>query len=106
MIMKIAPFLLAALLVACNKSDAPKAGTPESSADPAAHELKKMTPDEVDQRLAKNDGKFFVFDNNGKDVYDKEHVPSAKWVAFDKVTAADLPADKDATLVFYCMNDH
>jgi hypothetical protein len=67
--------------------------------------LKELTVDEVAARIAANDGKTFVYDNNGKDRYDKSHVPGAKWLDEDKVTAADLPADKSATLVFYCAND-
>jgi len=67
--------------------------------------LKSLTIDEVSQRIAVNDGKTFVYDNNDKDRYDKGHVPGAKWVKFDNVTAADLPADKGATLIFYCANE-
>jgi rhodanese-related sulfurtransferase len=50
--------------------------------------------------------KLAVFDNNQREVFDKGHIPTAKWVAFDKVQASDLPADKDTTLVFYCANEH
>jgi hypothetical protein len=95
--------MIAALLVSCSKNDASKASS-ASSSEPA-HELKKMTPDEVEQRLAKNDGTFFVFDNNEKDMFDEGHVPKAKWVDFNKVTADVLPADKKATLLFYCANE-
>lgn len=67
--------------------------------------LKSLTVEEVSTRLAANDGKTFVYDNNPKDRYDKSHVPGAKWVDFKAVTAADLPADKTATLIFYCANE-
>jgi len=95
---------LALAAVACNSP----AGSGSKSA--GAHEeeaqLPSMTPDEVEARLAKKDGNFFVIDNNPKEMFDKERVPGAKWVAFDEVTARDLPEDKDATLVFYCANEH
>jgi ABC-type enterochelin transport system substrate-binding protein len=103
--MRITHLLIAALLVSCSKSEAPKASDAASTSE-AAHELKKLTPDEVEQRLAKNDGKVFVFDNNPKDMFDEGHLPGAKWVDFSKVTADVLPADKKATLVFYCANEH
>jgi hypothetical protein len=47
-----------------------------------------------------------VFDNNQHERFDKGHIPGAKWVAFNDVKASDLPANKDATLVFYCANEH
>jgi ABC-type enterochelin transport system substrate-binding protein len=94
-------------LSACGSGGEQSSASASSAASHGAEEkLSELTPEEVDARIAKNDGSFFVYDNNGKDVFDKEHLPTAKWVAFDKVTAADLPANKDATLVFYCMNTH
>ena len=47
-----------------------------------------------------------IYDNNGKDRWQKGHVPGAKWVAPDAVTASDLPADKASKLVFYCASTH
>jgi hypothetical protein len=80
-------------MVACSrssKSDAP---------------LKELTVDDVAARIEKNDGKTFVYDNNPKDRFEKGHLPGAKWVKHDAVTAADLPSDKSATLIFYCANE-
>jgi rhodanese-related sulfurtransferase len=54
----------------------------------------------------RTDKNFYVYDNNHKSVFDDGHVPGAKWLDSSAVTAADLPADKDATLVFYCANEH
>ena len=68
-------------------------------------EPKSLTVDEVDARIAAHDGKTFIFDNNDRDRYAKGHVPTARWVDFDAVTANDLPQDKTATLVFYCSNE-
>jgi rhodanese-related sulfurtransferase len=60
----------------------------------------RLTIDQVNELIAKKDG--FIFDNNSKETYAKGHVPTAKWVAFNDLSAADLPASKDAKLVFYC----
>ncbi|HEY1696616.1 MAG TPA: rhodanese-like domain-containing protein [Polyangiaceae bacterium] len=68
-------------------------------------DLKSLTVDEVATRIAAHDGKTYVFDNNPKDRFEKSHVPGAKWLDYDNVTAADLPADKGATLVFYCASE-
>jgi hypothetical protein len=48
----------------------------------------------------------FVYDNNPKEVFEAGHVPGATWVESSEVTAAVLPPDKGATLVFYCANEH
>jgi hypothetical protein len=84
-------FALAALgLFACSRSSTP---------------LKTLTVDEVATRMAANDGKTFVYDNNDKARYNESHLPGARWVKFDAVTAADLPPDKTATLIFYCAHE-
>lgn len=70
-----------------------------------ASELKPLTVDEVAARIAANDGKTFIFDNNPKESWVKAHVPGAKWLDDESVTAAVLPADKTATLIFYCHNE-
>jgi hypothetical protein len=74
-----------------------------------AESFGKLTIDELDAKM--NDAKagkikLAVFDNNHREMFDKGHIPGAKWVAFDKVQASDLPADKDTQLVFYCANEH
>jgi hypothetical protein len=86
--------VLAVALLGCSRS-----------AVPASGELKSLTVDEVAARVAANDGKTFIFDNNPKDRYDRSHVPGAKWMDYENVTAADLPADKGAMLVFYCASE-
>jgi rhodanese-related sulfurtransferase len=63
-----------------------------------------LTIDEVADLIATKDAD--VFDNNAKDVYQKGHVPAAKWVAFDAVKESDLPKDKSRKLIFYCANTH
>jgi rhodanese-related sulfurtransferase len=43
--------------------------------------------------------------NNEEDMYAEAHVPGAKLIVYDQVTTDKLPADRDATLVFYCYSD-
>ena len=43
-----------------------------------------------------------IFDVNSDERYAKGHVPGAKHLGKDGVTAAALPADKGAQVVFYC----
>jgi hypothetical protein len=74
-----------------------------SSAAPS-HELKRLTVDQVAERMAAKD-KPFIYDNNSKESWTNGHVPGAKWLDDEKVTAADLPADKSAMLIFYCHNE-
>jgi len=64
----------------------------------------RLTVDEAAQKLGKK-GVYF-FDNNPNELFAQGHVPGAKWVKYDAVTAGDLPSDKAATLVFYCANEH
>ena len=99
-----------ALLIAAagcqpNKQAAASADASGSAAS-AESAIKEMTADDVDKRIAANDATFHVYDSNEKEVFDKNHVPGAKWVPFDKVTADMLPASKTDTLVFYCANSH
>ena len=91
-ILAVAALALAGL-TGCSRTSSPSA------------ELHALTVDEVAARIAANDGKTFIYDNNPKDRYAKSHVPGAHWLDYDSVTAADLPADRSATLVFYCASE-
>ncbi|HET7785462.1 MAG TPA: rhodanese-like domain-containing protein [Myxococcales bacterium] len=64
----------------------------------------ELTVDQVADLIARKDAD--IFDNNSKSDFDKGHVPTARWVAFNQVKASDLPADKSRKLVFYCANPH
>ncbi|HZS40187.1 MAG TPA: rhodanese-like domain-containing protein [Polyangia bacterium] len=63
----------------------------------------RLTPADVSQKLGHPN--VFVYDNNSRSTFDRAHVPGARWVDHSNVQAADLPADKNATLIFYCAND-
>jgi len=97
--------LAAVAMLGCSKttSDANAKNDPHS--EPTAANLKSMTVDEVAAKIAANDGKTFIFDANPKEVWVNGHVPGAKWIDDEHVTADQLPAAKDALMIFYCHNE-
>ncbi len=70
----------------------------------AEEKLATLTVDEVAAKVGQKN--VYFFDNNPRELWASGHVPGAKWVKYDAVTAADLPSDKSATLIFYCANEH
>ena len=70
----------------------------------AAEEFGSLSVQQVSSRLKEKN--FYVFDNNAQERFQKSHVPGAKWVNPYALEARDLPADKSATLVFYCASEH
>lgn len=101
----------AAALAGMFSTEACSRGTPQSpsASAPATHaaegELQRMTVDELAGMLARNEPVTIV-DNNGRARYEQGHIPGARWVGHDEVTAAALPADRNARVVFYCYNEH
>lgn len=85
------------LVVACHRSG--------GATSPHEAELPVVTPEQLAARLANHEN-IAVYDNNSHDSYLSEHVPGARWVAFNNVQASDLPADRNTPLVFYCHNEH
>ncbi len=77
---------------------------PVPAGEAAAPEFGSLTVDEVAKLV--ESGTASIFDNNRQERWKQGHVPGAKWVAFNKVQASDLPADKSRQLVFYCANEH
>lgn len=65
------------------------------------HDIPALTVAEVAARLGQPG--FFVFDNNGHGRWKRSHVPGAKHLNPHHYGADQLPADKNATLVFYCL---
>ncbi len=65
--------------------------------------LPTLSLEQVQQQLGQ--AGFHVYDANPREMYDRGHVPGATWVDWNHVAAADLPADRGATLVFYCANE-
>ena len=69
-----------------------------------ADEFGSLTPQEVNaRRVQKN---VFVFDNNDPARFKKSHVAGAKWLNPYDNKETDFPKDKNATLIFYCANEH
>jgi hypothetical protein len=66
--------------------------------------LNAMTPQEVNAKLKQKN--FYVIDNNAPEVFKDAHLPGAKWLNPSDYDPKALPADKSATLVFYCHNEH
>ncbi|MRG95582.1 rhodanese-like domain-containing protein [Polyangium spumosum] len=98
--------LAAALLFALPGCKKPGDAAGEHGAE--AEAFGRLSIDEVEAKMKEaKEGKlaFHVIDNNAKSTYDKGHLPGAKWVDHENVRAEDLPADKEATLVFYCSNE-
>jgi rhodanese-related sulfurtransferase len=52
------------------------------------------------------DGKeaVYIYDANDRESYLKGHIPGARWLQYNAVTAAELPPAKDVKLIFYCYN--
>jgi rhodanese-related sulfurtransferase len=63
-------------------------------------DLPELTVADVAARLGQPG--FHVFDNNGRARWQRSHVPGAKNLNAYDYDAGELPADKAATLVFYC----
>lgn len=63
-------------------------------------DIPELSVAEVAARLGQPD--FFVFDNNSAGRFRRSHVPGAKNLNAYHYAAEQLPANKDATLVFYC----
>ena len=89
--MRTRSLLLVTLLLAC-------------TAGAAAEPFGRLTVDQVAGKLGSP--KVHVYDNNSEERYASGHVPGAKWLDYDHVTASSLPSDRTDTLVFYCANEH
>ena len=85
------------LFAACHRPEAPiRQGPPEPP-------LPTLTLDEAQAQLGRPG--VYVFDANPREMFDRGHLPGAKWVDWDKVMASDLPPERQATLIFYCANE-
>lgn len=65
--------------------------------------FKALTPPEVFAKLKQKN--VYVVDNNDHDDFLAAHVPGARWLDPSSYDAKSLPADKNATLIFYCHNE-
>ena len=87
-------FLPAVALAAGKKKS--EEGMPESEP------FGRFTVDQVARRLGQPN--VHVYDGNSDETYHEAHVPGAVRLYSKTMKPADLPAGKDATLIFYCHN--
>lgn len=83
----------------------PPASSGATASTEHARELPTMTTAELAGMLERHE-QVAVYDSNGPERYAQGHIPTARHVGHDQVTAAVLPADRAARLVFYCANEH
>lgn len=96
------PMILAALLLAFASLPSLHAEEREKKM-PEPDPFGRFTVDQVERRLGQPN--VHVFDDNPTDVYEKNHIPGAVSLDPKEVKEAVLPADKNATLIFYCMSE-
>ena len=88
--------LPAAVLAAEKKTDKKEEAMPESEP------FGRFTVEQVERRLGRPG--VLVVDGNSDETYHEAHIPGAVRLRSKTMTAADLPPDKDTTLIFYCHN--
>jgi hypothetical protein len=66
--------------------------------------FRSLSPQEVAAKLKEKN--VYVFDNNHIDVFKAGHLPHAKWLNPSEYEAKELPANKNATLIFYCQHEY
>ncbi len=76
----------------------------QASRDADAEPWKRISAVDLNNKLIAKEA-IFVFDENGDERFSKGHIPTAKHLKADEVSATTLPADKAAFLVFYCGSD-
>ena len=94
-------FLACSALVAlaCHGQSGGDALPQGESASPKAV-VKEMAPEQLQKMLTSP--AVTVYDCNEPDMHAEAHVPGAKPMVYDEVTADKLPHDLNATIVFYC----
>lgn len=75
----------------------------KKEAIPEPEPFGRFTVEQVERRLVQPN--VYVFDGNRPETYVENHLPGAVRLNHKDVTTNVLPKDKDATLVFYCMNE-
>ncbi|HEY2533257.1 MAG TPA: rhodanese-like domain-containing protein [Xanthobacteraceae bacterium] len=90
------------LLMSANASYGHPPG-PQNTANPARAGA-TLSVGEVRDLLVGQKEPVYIYDANERDSYLRGHVPGARWLQTNAVTAQDLPRAKDAKLIFYCYN--
>lgn len=107
--------LMALVSAACSRSQTQTPGPAPTSTSvatanaptesPPEAELQRMSIDDLAGMLDQHQT-VAIYDNNSHERYESGHIPTARWVGHDQVTADVLPQDRNARLVFYCANEH
>lgn len=98
--------VIAMLAFGCSRAATPPQGGAHATTQPTAErEIPGMTVDELAGMLDRREA-VAVYDANGRERYERGHIPGARYVGHDEVTAAMLPQDRATRLVFYCYNEH
>ncbi len=91
---------LALLLSLASLAHADRSGVPDPVPGASQSTVKEITPQQLAALLGTTT--LYIFDCNEEDMYAEAHVPGAKLIIYDQITAEKLPADMNAPLVFYC----
>ena len=86
-------FSLAATTLVCSGQSTTTDGSPAAT-------IRDIAPAQLATMIGTPN--VFVYDCNEPEVFDEAHVPGAKPLVYDEISADKLPADHNATLVFYC----
>jgi hypothetical protein len=81
----------------------PKVRAADKEKMPESEPFGRFTVDQVERRLGRPN--VHVFDGNRPETYVENHLPGAVRLNSKDIKEGVLPADKDATLIFYCMNE-
>jgi len=93
--------VVAALLLAL--AVVPKARPADKGKMPEPEPFGRFTVDQVERRLGQPN--IHVYDGNRPETYAENHLPGAVRLNSKDIKEGVLPADKDTTLIFYCMNE-
>jgi rhodanese-like protein len=74
------------------------AGSKSEKSEP----FKRLSIKKVEAHLGQPN--VFIYDGNSAETYAKGHVPGAVNLHSSEIKEGVLPAARDATLIFYCMN--
>ena len=99
--------LLGGLATACGRpsfAEEPRRAAGLNGRGAAQTEPRTLSLQDVAERISVRDGRTFVFDANPPELYKEQHVPGARWIDYNSVKKNVLPADRRATLIFYCAN--
>lgn len=97
---RLRPSCVAALAWALVASLFPATGHGQTKVPHEVASLKIIAPIELQAML--DSGEVFVFDCNEEYVFEEMHVPGAVPIVYDEFSAADLPEERNAAVVFYC----